>query len=84
MEPAPRARDPEREKDKAVADKAVEPAPDKAGGRVKAPEGDRARAGVKAREGRAKAKAVDGGKAVSRSFGMIYGPCSDPSHGKKI
>jgi len=74
MEPAPRAGDPDQEKDKAVANKetrAEEPVAERAGARVK----DHKEGRIKAKghkEGRAKAKVVDDDKAVNKSFGMIY------------
>jgi hypothetical protein len=78
MEPAPRAGDPDQEKDKAVADKetrAEEPVVARAGVKVKVHKEGRVKVGVKAKdhkEGRAKAKAVGDDKAVSKSFGTIY------------
>ena len=77
MEPAPRAGDPDQEKDKAVADKetrAEEPVAERAGAKVKDHKEGRARVGAKAKdhkEGRAKAKVVEDDKAVNKSFGMI-------------
>ena len=84
MEPAPRAGDPDQEKDKAVAGKetrAEAPVAERAGarvkdhkeGRIKAKGHKEGRAKVKDhKEGRAKAKVVDDDKAVNKSFGMIY------------
>ena len=86
MEQVPRVRDPEREEERAVADRAsAAPAPERAGGRVKAQEEARVRAGVrvKAQEGarvrvgakakgaRGRARAVDAAKAVNRPRDMI-------------
>ena len=82
MEPAPRAGDPDQEKDKAVADKetrAEAPVAERAGAKVKDHKEGRAkdhkedRAKVKDhKEGRAKARVVADDKAVNKSFGMIY------------
>ena len=84
MEPAPRAGDPDQEKDKAVADKetrAEEPVAERAGAKVKDHKEGRAkvkdhkegRAKAKDhKEGRARARVVEDDKAVSKSFGMIY------------
>ncbi len=71
MEPVPRGRDPEREEDRAVANRAAEAAPERAGVRVKVQEGARVRAGVKAKGARGRARAVDAAKAVNRPCDMI-------------
>ena len=71
MEAAPRGRDPEREEDRAAADRAAEAAPERAGARVKAQEGARVRAGVKVKGARVRAEAVDAAKAVNRPCDMI-------------
>ena len=84
MEPAPRAEDPNQEKDKVVAGKktrAEEPVAEGAGarvkdhkeGRIKAKDHNAGRAKARDhKEGRARAKVVDDDKAVNKSFGMIY------------
>ena len=74
MEPAPRAGDPDQEKDKAVADKetrAEEPVAERAGAKVKDHKEGRAKA-KDHKKGRAKARVVEDDKAVNKSFGMIY------------
>ena len=84
MEPAPRAGDPDQEKDKAVADKetrAEAPVAERAGakvkdhkeGRAKAKDHKEGRAKAKDhKEGRTKVRAVEDDKAVNKSSGMIY------------
>jgi len=82
MEPAPRAGDPDQEKDKAVADKetrAEEPVAERAGAKVKDHKEGRAKAkdhkedrAKDHKEGRAKARVVEDDKAVNKSSGMIY------------
>ena len=73
MEPARRVRGPEREEDRAAANRAAEAAPERAGVRVKVQEGARVRAGVgaKAKGARGRAEAVDAAKAVNRPRDMI-------------
>jgi len=74
MEPAPRAGDPDQEKDKVVAGKetrAEEPVAERAGAKVKDHKKGRAKA-KDHKKGRAKARVVEDDKAVNKSFGMIY------------
>ena len=74
MEPAPRAGDPDQEKDKAVADKetrAEEPVAEREGAKGKDHKDGRVKA-KDHKEGRARARVVEDEKAVNKSFGMIY------------
>lgn len=85
MEPVRTVKDPKQEKDKAVASRetgAEGSVQVRAGVKAGVRERDRGKAGLKVKdrkEGRGKAKAGGGDRAVNKSFGTIDEPCTDPS-----